>query len=74
VTEQETCQPGLILTDLICSASPRNWRRSSRDDGDGLRALLIGTSTNLWLDVGVLALATVAAITAASLLLPRLAR
>jgi ABC-2 type transport system permease protein len=41
---------------------------------EGLRALLIGTSTNLWLDVGVLALATVAAITAASLLLPRLAR
>ena len=41
---------------------------------DGLRGLLIGTSANLWLDVGVLALATVAAITAASLLLPRLAR
>jgi ABC-2 type transport system permease protein len=41
---------------------------------EGLRALLIGTSTNLWLDLGVLAFATVAAITAASLLLPRLAR
>jgi ABC-2 type transport system permease protein len=41
---------------------------------EGLRGLLIGTSTNLWLDFGVLALATVAGITASSLLLPRLAR
>ena len=41
---------------------------------EGLRALLIGTSTDLWLDLGVLAAATVAAIAAASLLLPRLAR
>jgi ABC-2 type transport system permease protein len=41
---------------------------------EGLRALLVGTSTNLWLDFGVLAFATVAGITASSLLLPRLAR
>jgi len=41
---------------------------------EGLRTLLIGTSSNLWLDFGVLALATVAGITASSLLLPRLAR
>jgi ABC-2 type transport system permease protein len=41
---------------------------------EGLRGLLIGTSTNLWLDFGVLAFATVAGITASSLLLPRLAR
>ena len=41
---------------------------------EGLRTLLIGTSSNLGLDFGVLALATVAGITASSLLLPRLAR
>ena len=41
---------------------------------EGLRALLIGTSTDLWLDLGVLAAATVAGIAASSLLLPRLAR
>jgi ABC-2 type transport system permease protein len=41
---------------------------------EALRALLIGTSTNIWLDLGVLAAATVAGITASSLLLPRLAR
>ena len=41
---------------------------------EGLRTLLIGTSSDLGLDFGVLALATVAGITASSLLLPRLAR
>jgi len=41
---------------------------------EALRSLLVGTSTNLWLDFGVLSFATVAAITASSLLLPRLAR
>jgi len=41
---------------------------------EGLRALLIGTSTDIWLDLGVLSVATVAGITVASLLLPRLAR
>jgi ABC-2 type transport system permease protein len=41
---------------------------------EALRALLIGTSTDIWLDLGVLAVATVAGITASSLLLPRLAR
>jgi ABC-2 type transport system permease protein len=40
---------------------------------DALRGLLVGTATNLWLDTGVLAFATVAGITTASLLLPRLA-
>lgn len=40
---------------------------------DALRALLIGMPANLWLDAGVLVVATVAVITAASLLLPRLA-
>lgn len=41
---------------------------------EALRALLIGTSTDIWLDLGVLAAATVAGIAASSLLLPRLAR
>jgi ABC-2 type transport system permease protein len=41
---------------------------------EALRSLLIGTSTDIWLDLGVLAAATVAGITASSLLLPRLAR
>jgi ABC-2 type transport system permease protein len=39
---------------------------------EALRALLIGTSTTLWLDLVVLVAATVASITCASLLLPRL--
>jgi ABC-2 type transport system permease protein len=41
---------------------------------EALRSLLIGTSTNLWLDFAVLATATLAGITASSSLLPRLAR
>ena len=41
---------------------------------EALRSLLIGTGTDIWLDLGVLAVATVAGITAASMLLPRLAR
>jgi ABC-2 type transport system permease protein len=41
---------------------------------EALRSLLVGTTTNLWLDLAVLAGATVAGITASSLLLPRLAR
>jgi ABC-2 type transport system permease protein len=40
---------------------------------EALRGLLIGTTTTMWLDVLVLAGATILAITAASLLLPRLA-
>jgi ABC-2 type transport system permease protein len=40
---------------------------------EALRGLLIGTATTLWLDVTVLVGATVAAITCAALLLPRLA-
>jgi ABC-2 type transport system permease protein len=40
---------------------------------EALRGLLIGTSTTLWLDVVVLVGATIASITCASLLLPRLA-
>ena len=40
---------------------------------EALRGLLIGTATTLWLDATVLVLSTVAAITCASLLLPRLA-
>jgi ABC-2 type transport system permease protein len=40
---------------------------------EALRGLLIGTATTLWLDVTVLTGATVAAITCAALLLPRLA-
>jgi ABC-2 type transport system permease protein len=40
---------------------------------EALRGLLIGTQTTLWLDVVVLAGATVLSITCASLLLPRLA-
>jgi ABC-2 type transport system permease protein len=41
---------------------------------DALRGLLVGIPADLWLDAGVLAGATVAGITAASLLLPRLAK
>jgi ABC-2 type transport system permease protein len=41
---------------------------------NALRGLLIGLPTNLALDFGVLAGATAAAITVASLLLPRLAK
>ena len=41
---------------------------------EALRSLLVGTTTNLWLDLVVLVGATVAGITASSLLLPRLAR
>jgi ABC-2 type transport system permease protein len=40
---------------------------------EGLRGLLIGTSTILWLDGVVMVGATIASITCASLLLPRLA-
>ena len=40
---------------------------------EALRGLLIGTSTTLWLDIVVLVCATIASITCASLLLPRLA-
>jgi len=40
---------------------------------EALRGLLIGTATTLWLDVTVLVGATIAAITCAALLLPRLA-
>jgi hypothetical protein len=41
---------------------------------DGLRSLLIGTSTGLPLDLGVLLGATVLGVVVASLLLPRLAK
>ena len=41
---------------------------------DALRGLLVGTPSHLRLDAGVLVLAAVAGITAASALLPRLAR
>jgi len=40
---------------------------------DGLRGLLIGTATTLWLDAAVIVGATIISITCASLLLPRLA-
>jgi ABC-2 type transport system permease protein len=40
---------------------------------EALRGLLIGTTTTLWLDSVVLVGATLASITCASLLLPRLA-
>ena len=40
---------------------------------EALRGLLIGTATTLWLDMVVLVGATIAAITCAALLLPRLA-
>jgi ABC-2 type transport system permease protein len=41
---------------------------------EALRSLLVGTSTNLWLDLGVLGTATLAGITASAMLLPRLPR
>jgi hypothetical protein len=42
--------------------------------GDHLAVDNVGTSTNLRLDFGVLGAATVAGLTASSMLLPRLAR
>jgi ABC-2 type transport system permease protein len=41
---------------------------------EALRSLLVGTSTNLWLDLAVLGPVTVAGIVTSSLLLPRLTR
>ena len=41
---------------------------------DALRALLIGTAANLWLDFGVLLLAVTVGVTVASSLIDRLAR
>ena len=41
---------------------------------DALRGLLIGIPANLWLDAAVLVSSTIAGVTAAALLLPRLAR
>ena len=41
---------------------------------DALRGLLIGIPANLWLDAFVLVSSTVVGVTAAALLLPRLAR
>ena len=41
---------------------------------DALRGLLIGIPAHLWLDAAVLVGATIAGVTAAALLLPRLAR
>ena len=49
-------------------------RKIRHDRTEMLRGLLVGLPTNLALDFGVLANATTAAITVASLLLPRLAR
>lgn len=45
-----------------------------RGEVDALRGLLIGTHAHLGLDAVVLVAATVAGVTAAALLLPRLAR
>jgi len=58
---------------------PRRWAAISKVNPltyevEALRALLIGTSSNLWPDLPALAGATLTAITAASMLLPRLAR
>jgi ABC-2 type transport system permease protein len=41
---------------------------------DALRGLLIGTPAHLWLDAAVLVGSTIAGVTTAALLLPRLAR
>jgi ABC-2 type transport system permease protein len=41
---------------------------------DALRALLIGTTANLWIDFGVLLLAVAVGVTVASSLIDRLAR
>jgi ABC-2 type transport system permease protein len=41
---------------------------------DALRGLLIGIPANLWLDSFVLVSSTIVGVTAAALLLPRLAR
>jgi len=41
---------------------------------DALRGLLIGIPANLWLDAAVLVSSTIVGVTAAALLLPRLAR
>jgi ABC-2 type transport system permease protein len=52
---------------VIAKANPLTY------EVEALRGLLIGTSANLWLDVLVLVAWTVAAITCAAALLPRLA-
>lgn len=51
----------------ICEVNPLTYQV------EALRGLLIGTPTTMWLDTLVLVCATVASITCASLLLPRLA-
>jgi ABC-2 type transport system permease protein len=52
----------------VSAANPMSY------EVDGLRAMLIGTPSALWLDFAVLVAAVVAGIAAAALVLPRLAR
>jgi ABC-2 type transport system permease protein len=60
-----TIMPGWLQ--VISKVNPLSY------EVEALRGLLIGTATTLWLDVTVLVGATIAAITCAALLLPRLA-
>jgi ABC-2 type transport system permease protein len=60
-----TIMPGWLQA--ISTVNPLSY------EVEALRGLLIGTSTILWLDIVVLVGSTLAGITAASLLLPRLA-
>jgi len=60
--------PGPGMPAVRCKVNPLSYEVSA------LRWLLIGIPTNLALDTGVLVGATMAGITVASLLLPRLAR
>jgi ABC-2 type transport system permease protein len=60
-----TVMPGWLQ--VISKVNPLSYQV------EALRGLLIGTATTLWVDVTVLTGATVAAITCAALLLPRLA-
>src|SRR5215475_8476935 len=62
----ERLMPGWLQA--ISHANPLSY------EVDALRGLLIGTPAHLGLDVLVLILATIAGVTAAAMLLPRLAR
>ena len=61
----EKIMPGWLQ--VISKVNPLSY------EVEALRGLLIGTATTMWLDTVVLVGATIAAITCASLLLPRLA-
>ena len=71
VLQLQRALPGQIMPgwlQVITKINPLTY------EVDALRGLLIGTPANLWLDVTVLVGATIAGISAAAALLPRLAK